>query len=336
MDNYKNLETQKDSAPPAGFFLFEENYNNKNSNSILGESNYSLFSSFQNDISKNNSNNINQYQINSFAINENKIQKNSNIPTYQYYNMMNLNNFNQGNIISNNINKINSDDLGDKSLMIDIPYLLLTKIDKKYLIQLILFIRNFCNLKISNKYINFRHDIYEIKIYNNKQCAIYIKESEKKRLKNIVKEEEEIKKSMKEEIKKSMKEEIKESMKEEIKKSMKEEIKEENINKNENIINEEKKNEIKVKDNNLKNENLINSSKEEYNDDIIIISSKKKYFYCINHNKSFICKEGLMSHCKATHKLRCKECGKFFGIKRKLNNHLSLCKNQKIKENKIK
>ena len=95
--------------------------------------------------------------------------------------MMNLNNLNQGNIISNNnINKINSDDLGDIFLMIDIPYLLLTKIEKKYLIQLILFIRNFCNLKVNTKYISFRHDIYEIKNYNNKQCTIFIKESEKK------------------------------------------------------------------------------------------------------------------------------------------------------------
>ena len=43
-----------------------------------------------------------------------------------------------------------------------------------------------------------------------------------------------------------------------------------------------------------------------------------------------------MSHCKAIHKLRCKECGKFFGEKRKMNNHLKLCKKPEIKENKIK
>jgi len=170
MEDFKSLDAQKDSAPPAGFFLFEENYHNNKSNSILEESNYNLFSSFPNNISKNNSNNINQCQINSFTINKNIIPKNKNIPTYQYNNMMNLNNLNQGNIISNNnINKINSDDLGDIFLMIDIPYLLLTKIEKKYLIQLILFIRNFCNLKVNKKYISFRHDIYEIKSYNNKQ-----------------------------------------------------------------------------------------------------------------------------------------------------------------------
>ena len=63
MDNYKNLDAQKDSAPPAGFFLFKENYNNNNSNSNLEENNYNLFSSFPNDNFINNSNDINQCQI---------------------------------------------------------------------------------------------------------------------------------------------------------------------------------------------------------------------------------------------------------------------------------
>ena len=238
--------------------------------------------------------------FNSFQINENKIPKNKNNQTYQYYNMMNLNYINEGNIINNNINKINSDVLGDNSLMIDIPQLLLTKIEKKYLIDLILFIRNFCNLKISNKYLDFKHDIYEIKIYNNKQCTINIKDSEKRKLKIIGKEEED--------------------------------IKEENINKSENIFNEERNNENEIKDkkNNLKNEKLINSSSEEYSDNIIIISSKNMYFHCINHNKSFQSKKELMKHCKSVHKFRCGECGLFFGKQRKLNNHLRLCKKKRI------
>jgi len=194
MDNYKNLDEQKDNAPPTAFFLFKENYND-NSNSILEESNYNLFSSFPNDnsINNSNSNNINQCQINSFKANEFKIPKNSNNQANQYYNMMNLNYFNQGNIINNNINKINSEALGDNNLMIDIPNWLLTKIEKKYLIQLILFIRSFCNLKISNKYLVFKHDIYEIKIYNKNQCTINVKDSVKKKLDNNEKEEEDIK-----------------------------------------------------------------------------------------------------------------------------------------------
>ena len=99
---------------------------------------------------------------------------------------------------------------------------------------------------------------------------------------------------------------------------------------------EEQKDEIKDKENNLKNESLINSPNEEYNDDIIIISTKNKLFRCINHNRIFKNKEGLISHCREKHKFRCGECGQFFGIKRKMNKHLKFCKNNELKGNQIK
>jgi len=317
----ENEDPHRDNAPPVAFNQIKGNINDNNINDKLEESSYNLFSSFPNNNIINNPNNINQSQINSFQLNENKIPQNINnpinIPIYQYYNMMNLNRlnylnqinylnnqillnklnyFNQGNSINNNINKINSDALDDYNFMIDIPELLLEKIEKKYLIDLILFIKKYCNLKIIDKYIKYNHDFYEIRIYKNNQCKINIKDFEKKKLENIEKEEEDIK------------------------------------NKNEIIINENHKNEIKE----LKNENLINSSSEEYNDDIIIISSKNKLFRCINHNKIFQNKEAIMNHCRETHKFRCGECGQFFGIKRKMNEHLRQCKNTELKRNRIK
>jgi len=164
----ENEDPHRDNAPPVAFNQIKGNINDNNINDKLEESSYNLFSSFPNNNIINNPNNINQSQINSFQLNENKIPQNINnpinIPIYQYYNMMNLNRlnylnqinylnnqillnklnyFNQGNSINNNINKINSDALDDYNFMIDIPELLLEKIEKKYLIDLILFIKKY-------------------------------------------------------------------------------------------------------------------------------------------------------------------------------------------------
>ena len=186
-------DPQRDNAPPVAFNQIKINFNDNNK-ANLEESNYNLFSSFPNNNIINNSNDINQSQINSFQSNENKIKQNinsiKNIPINQYCNMMNLyrmnylnqvnyinnqmllnrlNYFNQINRINNNSNKINSDDLYDTNVIIDIPQILLTKIEKKYLIDLILFIQKYCNLKIIDKFLKYQHDIYEIRIYKNNQ-----------------------------------------------------------------------------------------------------------------------------------------------------------------------
>ena len=130
MDNFKNVDSQKDNAPPAAFNQIKDNLNGNNNNAILEESSYNLFSSFPNNMD--NSNNINQIQINSFQSTENRIPQNINYPRndpiYQYYNMMSLykmnylnqvnyinnqmhmnrlNYLNQGKNINNNINKNN-------------------------------------------------------------------------------------------------------------------------------------------------------------------------------------------------------------------------------------
>ena len=83
-----------------------------------------------------------------------------------------------------------------------------------------------------------------------------------------------------------------------------------------------------------KNENILNPKFGDYFDDIMIISNRKKIFHCINHNKSFNCKEGLMSHLKGMHKFKCGKCGLFFGIKEKMNEHFRICEKDELKENK--
>lgn len=83
-----------------------------------------------------------------------------------------------------------------------------------------------------------------------------------------------------------------------------------------------------------KNENILNPKYGDYFNDIMIISNRKKIFYCINHNKSFNCKKGLMSHCKDMHKFRCGKCGLFFGIKEKMKEHFRNCEKDELKENK--
>ena len=83
------------------------------------------------------------------------------------------------------------------------------------------------------------------------------------------------------------------------------------------------------------NESIINSKIGEYFDDIIIISEKKKIFYCINHNKGFKFKNGLISHCKRMHKFRCGKCGIFFEEEKKKIEHYIFCKKIKNKFSKF-
>jgi len=205
----------------------------------------------------------------------NYINQGNNINNLMILNKLNnFNYFNQINRINNNINNINNNNNNinskiiednNNNLKIDIPQLLLTKIEKKYLIDLILFIQLYCNLKIKNKNLVLNHDIYEIKRKNNNQYALNVKDSEKISIEN----------------------------------------------------NEEYEEEENIK------ENFMN---REYSDNIIIVSPKKGIFHCINHNKSFKTKNGLMSHCKASHKFRCGKCGIFFASEKKINEHVIFCK----------
>ena len=64
MENFKNVDSQRDSAPPPAFSQIQNKINdNNNSKANLEDSNYNLFSSFPNNNIINNSNNINQNKI---------------------------------------------------------------------------------------------------------------------------------------------------------------------------------------------------------------------------------------------------------------------------------
>ena len=103
-----------------------------------------------------------------------------------------------------------------------------------------------------------------------------------------------------------------------------------------NAFNQEHNTNYNITKNQNENENILNPTYGDYFDDIMIISHKNKIFHCINHNKSFIDKSGLMSHCKETHRFRCGKCGLFFGIKKKLGKHFGICEKNELKENKNK
>jgi len=101
----------------------------------------------------------------------------------------NNNNINYNNNINNNIN-LNSNSKDDNNLVIDIPQMFLAKIEKKYLIDLILFIQSYCKLKINKKNLALKHDIFEMKRNNYNQYILNIKNSEKRKLDNDEEEEE--------------------------------------------------------------------------------------------------------------------------------------------------
>jgi len=64
MENFKNVDSQRDNAPPAAFSQIQNNFNDNNNNKInLEDSNYNPFSSFPNNNTINISNNIDQSKI---------------------------------------------------------------------------------------------------------------------------------------------------------------------------------------------------------------------------------------------------------------------------------
>ena len=130
----------------------------------------------------NNINNINNLMLLSRLNNFNNFNQPNRINN-SYNNINNNNSINYNDSINNKIN-FNSNLKDDDNLVIDIPQVLLAKIEKKYLIDLILFIQYYCNLKINKKNMVLKHDIYEIKRNNYNQNILNIKNSAKRKLKN--------------------------------------------------------------------------------------------------------------------------------------------------------
>ena len=107
----------------------------------MEEDNYSLFGEappvgFE---PLNNSNNMNN------NYNNINIQNQGNVPNYQY-------GFNRINEINKKKHKLN----------INISPAILKELNKEYLIDLIIFIKGFCEIYIEEKYITFKHDIFKI------------------------------------------------------------------------------------------------------------------------------------------------------------------------------
>ena len=183
------------------------NYNiNNNINNInIAESNFNLLSNNinnKNQIDENkqfqiNNNNknirpqipnmyMNNYYMNGFPPN---VLRNQMYPGYgmmyaNYFNQQqkkNINNVNNlympyipNNNINNSINHINGNQIKDNSnanlhdLKLDIDSKVLNTMSKKYLLDIILFILDFCQIKIDSKFIHMKHDIFNIKKDKNK------------------------------------------------------------------------------------------------------------------------------------------------------------------------
>ena len=168
MENIENFFDEKDDAPPGA--LEDNNYLSDSQKEINGESsNENLFNNINNFNNNNNNininNNNNNININNNNINNNNLQIfpffpsntcNSNYLNYQNDNILDLNNLN--NLNNNNINfeyQI--------PLKLNIKTNFLKNINKDYLIDLIHFLQNFCNITLNNYFEEYEHPVFRIK-----------------------------------------------------------------------------------------------------------------------------------------------------------------------------
>ena len=191
-------------------------------------------------------------------------------------------NFNQ------NINNINNKNLYD--LKIEIDTNILMKLGRNYLIDIILFLRDICEIKIPSETSGLKHEIFNVKRIGKKcnNYKFYIKANFRRRFKYLPDNK--------------IMEKIDDLF-----------DKKESKNNNNNSEDENNNNTINDID---KNENIINENK------IIDEKSKNKIsniFFCDVHNKIFISKDDHEAHIK-THK-KCSTCGMEFKYKNELKNH---------------
>ena len=189
------------------------NINNNINNINIDESNFNLLShniNNQNQINENkqfqiNNNNKNIWQqipimyMNNYYRNgfQPYLLRNQMYPPNMYFNFFNqqqkrnINNINNhipnipNNIINNSINNINENKIKDNSntnlhgLKLDIDSKVLNAMSKNYLLDIILFIVDFCQIKIEPKFIRMKHDIFRIKKDKNRdnQHIFFIKKN---------------------------------------------------------------------------------------------------------------------------------------------------------------
>ena len=182
-----------DEAPPVPIIFDQKNNNINNIN--LNENNFNLFSNDQdlnikdkNDENKNAKINIdnknsksknhilfaNNYLKNNYQpfLLKNQIYPSYNMMCFNYFQQQQKNNINNLNIPclpNNNKNSINinekqiKDDSGLHDLKIDIELNALNLLNKENLIDIILFIHDFCKIKIEPKFSHIKHKIFRIR-----------------------------------------------------------------------------------------------------------------------------------------------------------------------------
>ena len=239
---------------------------------------------FYNNYHKNmlNLNNINYYNNLQMM---NDINYNNNNNSYEH-NTKNPISFNKNINNKKNINNIYDTDLCN--LIIKIEPDLLKKLGRNYLIDIILFLTDFCKIKIPIESTRLKHEIFNInqigQFGNN--YKFYIRANIKDKL-NLLKGNKTIEKI------------------------------DDLLDNNEiNINNDDCENNINIINNINNNENIIDENKINNEKNENKISNK---FICDIHNKSFISKDELEAHFK-TH-IKCQICGMEFKYKNGLKKH---------------
>ena len=218
--------------------------------------------------------------------------KNNNFKNNPYmFNNKNQINFNNNNDI--NYNKNNNNNLYD--LNIDIDSEILKKLGRNYLIDIILYMRDICKIKIPSELAGLKHEIFNVKPVrkHGKDYKFYIKAKFKRRIKLL--NENKIMEKI---------DDLFENK--EIKNINDKDNSEDENDENEgnNIINDNNSNENKI------NENKINNEKN---------NNISNVYFCDVHNKIFISKEDHEAHI-LTHK-KCQICGMEFKYKNELKRH---------------
>ena len=103
-----------------------------------------------------------------------EILNDSNNRNNNYNNNINLQNQREVPNYQFGFNRINESNKNKHKLDIDIPPVILKEFNKDYLIDLIIFIKEFCEISIEEKNINFKHDIFKIiiKIMNINEYSL--------------------------------------------------------------------------------------------------------------------------------------------------------------------
>ena len=214
------------------------------------------------------------------------------------YEILNNKNINYNNHIIKKYSKNN--------FKIQISPFYIDKLKTETYIDIIKFIKNFCDLTLKSNF-DYKNNIFKIKKKKAKKSNYF-------NYKIVLTKEERNK--IKEECEKKILEKHKE-----IKRIDEDEIRY-NFDMNNDVGVKNGKNEIKIND----FENNINDSDDS--------SIENETIYCKIHNKTFLTKQAYNNHCKSKHKYKCLKCGEILQTIIKVQNHLNCCNTNNNKLNK--